>query len=90
MVPVQDLHHGSPRLLQPNLDTIQEPGGRQSGGCSQSLDSEMPGYSGPSSMGSTRSDEHQFSSTFAFTGFDVTVQIDLSNIPDNWEEIVKK
>jgi len=23
-------------------------------------------------------------------GFDVTVQIDLSNIPDNWEEIVKK
>ena len=30
------------------------------------------------------------SSAFAFTGFDVTVQIDLSNIPDNWEEIVKK
>ena len=23
-------------------------------------------------------------------GFDVTVQLDLSNIPDNWEEIVKK
>jgi len=23
-------------------------------------------------------------------GFDVTVQVDLSNIPDNWEEIVKK
>ena len=23
-------------------------------------------------------------------GFDVTVQIDLGNIPDNWEEIVKK
>ena len=35
-------------------------------------------------------DEHHFSSAFASTGFDVTVQIDLSNIPDNWEEIVKK
>ena len=35
-------------------------------------------------------DKFDISSAFAFTGFDVTVQIDLSNIPDNWEEIVKK
>ena len=28
---------------------------------------------------------------FVFTaGFDVTVQLDLGNVPDNWEEIVKK
>ena len=49
----------------------------------------VPADDGEAMLFLTR-DKFDISSAFAFTGFDVTVQIDLSNIPDNWEEIVKK
>jgi len=49
----------------------------------------VPADDGEAMLFLTR-DKFDISSAFAFTGFDVTVQINLSNIPDNWEEIVKK